>query len=1074
MTMLQLPENVADETNQSSLADLAWAIEGSVGEFSLFLARCNSTSLRKRLTESLQASCSLEIREIFLDKSCQKLYQTIQDSLCEEHPQALMVSGLESVSAIKQMLTAANQVREEFRKNFHFPLVLWVTDEVLQKLIRLAPDLHSWTTSVQFAIATDDLINFIQQTADEVFAKVLDAGAGRFLDSTALNLGIGSPRRIELESARQEFQKRGVSLNPELEASLEFLLGRAFHGSMEQSLQHYEQSLKLFGYSFGVGEAEEIGRWEQIPNYQIQNPESLKRLGCLLYSLGLWWRTYGVIHRYEYNQACEHAKKYFNKSIQVFEQTSQPELVAKFINGLGGVLQRLEHWQELEVVANKALALHQTYPDQFKLARAYGLLAEVALAKSAWDEAKQAAKQALLVFEKAEASVSTSVSPEMRADLDWERSYHRGWYSFALGRSLLSVGNVEEAIVTLETARTETKPQYDPLLYVGILSDLRDGYFQQSKYLTAFRIKKEQRSIEQQYGFRAFIGAGRLQPKQQVTNPSLPIVEKQESVAQEISASGRQQDINRLVERMGRSDHKLTIIHGQSGVGLSSILQAGLIPALKQKPIGTRDVLPVLQRVYTDWSTELGKALKDALTCPLPVDCEEVVTRFEPSDSTILDSTTAIIEQLKKHDDDYKLLTVLIFDQLEEFFSLYKDPKQRRSFYDFIHDCLEIPYVKVILALRDDYLHYLLECNRIPSFEVINNNILDKDNLYHLGNFSLDDAKTFIQKLTQNTQLALEEELIDELVHDLARDLGEVRPIELQVVGSQLQNYKIKTLVEYQKYGPKEKLVWHFLEEIIKDCGSENEPIAKLVLYLLTDENNNSYLKTYADLESELDVRYEKEKLDLVLEILVKSGLVFKVPVSQTKAYQLVHNYLVAFIRQEKGSELLVELKHARDQQRLSEKLVEQYLAQVISNCGDNNEQIAQQILYLLSEENNTSTVKTRADFKLAINVKSEELNLVLDKLVESGIVIRKSAFPTDKYQLLHDYMGYFRSQEQQKQSARLIAELEKEREQRKLTQASLSEVIKKLQLRKELNWKVTLGVIATILGILEAILYLW
>ena len=227
-------------------------------------------------------------------------------------------------------------------------------------------------------------------------------------------------------------------------------------------------------------------------------------------------------------------------------------------------------------------------------------------------------------------------------------------------------------------------------------------------------------------------------------------------------------------------------------------------------------------------------------------------------------------------------------------------------------------------------------------------------------------------------------------------------------------------------------------------------------------------------MESELDVRYEKEKLDLVLEILVKSGLVFKVPVSQTKSYQLVHNYLVAFIRQEKGSELLVELKHARDQQRLSEELVERYLAQVISDCGNDNEQITKQILYLLSDENNIITVKTRADLKLAINVNSEELNLVLDKLVESGIVIRKSAFPTDKYQLLHDYLGYFRRQDQQKQSARLIAELEKEREQRKLNQANLSEVIKKLQARKELICQVTLGAITTILGMLEAILYLW
>ncbi len=49
-----------------------------------------------------------------------------------------------------------------------------------------------------------------------------------------------------------------------------------------------------------------------------------------------------------------------------------------------------------------------------------------------------------------------------------------------------------------------------------------------------------------------------------------------------------------------------------------------------------------------------------------------------------------------------------------------------------------------------------------------------------------------------------------------------------------------------------------------------------------------------------------------------------------------------------------------------------------------------------------------------------------------------------------------------------------KEREQRELSQSSLSEVIKKLQARQELICQVTLGAIATILGMLEAILYLW
>ena len=893
--------------NENSLQELAWAIATSQEEFSLILALCNGASLRRRLVQNLQASSDLKIREIVLDKSIKTFFQTIQNLLGSEHPQALVVSGLESVSKLEQVLSGANQVREEFRKNFHFPLVLWVTDDVLHKLMRLAPDLYSWSTIVEFAIATDDLIDFIQETADEVFEKVLAAGAGRYLESTALNLQVGSPRRVELESAWHDLQNRRLSLNPELEASLEFMLGRANSNSLELSGQYYERSLALF-----VNDS--------------PSPRFLERRACLLYSLGLWWRTYAVLHHPEQDSATGRAKDYFQECIEVFEQANRQDLVAKFINALGSALQNLQHWKELEAVANKAIVLHQTYPNQFKLARAYSFLAEVLIAKSAWNEAKQTAQQALSLLDSVQIDTSEPVSEEMKADLDWERSYHQGWYLFALARSQSALNQPEAALQTLETAKAETKAQYDPELYIQILAELRANYFKKGEYRTAFHLKQEQRSLEQQYGFRAFIGAGRLQAQQTINNPALPSVEQQATVATEIAASGRQQDINRLIERMGQHDRKLTIIHGQSGVGKSSILQAGLIPALKQRSIGIRDVLPVLQQVYPDWIIELGNCLRDAISDLPRIPYEGRSYEYSPPQTGDVDGEKSILNQLEKH-DDYNLLTVLIFDQFEEFFFIYKDPSNRRRFYEFLRACLDIPYIKVILSLREDYLHYLLECNnRLADFDVINNNILDKDILYYLDNFSLEDAKLIIQNLTQKSQLVLEAPLIDELVKDLARDLGEVRPIELQIVGAQLQTEKITKLEQYQQHGPKENLVGRFLEEIVQDCGSDNEQIAKLVLYLLTDENNTRPLKTRADLELELDVK--TEKFDLVLEILVRSGLVLRVPASPADRYQLVHDYLVPFVRQQQSARLIAELEKEREQRKLTEAKLNEVLKQ--------------------------------------------------------------------------------------------------------------------------------------------------
>jgi hypothetical protein len=49
-----------------------------------------------------------------------------------------------------------------------------------------------------------------------------------------------------------------------------------------------------------------------------------------------------------------------------------------------------------------------------------------------------------------------------------------------------------------------------------------------------------------------------------------------------------------------------------SGVGKSSLLWAGLLPELKQNPIGDRNALPVTLRYYTNWVRELGKRLEEA------------------------------------------------------------------------------------------------------------------------------------------------------------------------------------------------------------------------------------------------------------------------------------------------------------------------------------------------------------------------------------------------------------------------------------------------------------------------------
>ncbi|QFS43558.1 tetratricopeptide repeat protein [Nostoc sphaeroides] len=859
MSNQQEPESLAFD-NEHSLKTLVRTITLSHRGFSLILLRCNYADLRQCMVERLRQLSPVHIHEITLPASVKTLYTNIREQLLDEQPPALMVFGLESVKDINTVLTSANQVREEFRNNFSFPILLWVNDSVLQKFIRLATDLENWATIIEFENPTDELVNFLQQKSDEIFAG---------------DITLNPQMCRELEIARQDLQNRGEVLEAALQASLEFVLGLNdyLHDHIDSALAHYQQSLEF---------------WRQS--------NDLERQGILLVNIASAYNRQSEKNQTENQRYWQESRICFQQAIDIFEQAQRSDLVAKHITKLGEVLRHLQAWTELQSLVEKSLPLHQNYGTSLQLAKDYGFLAEVALEQSRWDEANQLAGQALQILAKI---------PNLQSN---EFSLYR----FILAKSQQGLGKMEAAINSLKAAKAENNHQYNPQLYISILERLRSLYFEQGEYLKAFQIKQEQLQIEQQYGFRAFVGASYLNPQRQAINSAQLQVENPETIAQEIAASGRGQDVERLRERIGGTEHKLTVIHGQSGVGKSSILQGGLIPALLQEAIGERDALPILLRVYTDWVGMLGRSLANAF--------EEVRGNQLFAN---LDSSAAILEQLRRN-ADRNLLTVLMFDQFEEFFFVYPDQRQRRAFYEFLRVCLDIPFVKVILSLREDYLHYLLELDRLFNLTAINNNILDKNIRYYLGNFSPAYAKAVVQSLTERSQFYLETELIDELVRDLAGELGEVRPIELQIVGTQLQTERITTLDKYRQFGTKEKLVERFLEEVIHDCGADNERVAQLILYLLTDENGTRPLKTRAELAADLVT--ETDKLDLVLEIFVASRLVLFLPESPADRYQLVHDYLVFFIRQQQGGELIAELQKEKEQRKLAEAKLNEFL----------------------------------------------------------------------------------------------------------------------------------------------------
>ncbi|MEG4963455.1 MULTISPECIES: WD40 domain-containing protein [unclassified Microcoleus] len=1015
--------------NERSLKTLVRSITMSQQQFSLILVRCNYQQLRQQIAQRLREVSPVPIQDFVLPASVKTLYTTLLASTFQEgfspvgSASALMVFGLETVVAIDELMASTNQVRDEFRKNFSCPVILWVTDDIVTKMIRLAPDFKSWAAAtIKFEMAVDELINFLAGRADTIFKvgelnqEIGSSNVGalasfgtwetqcekralereispgeRFLTfhsqpqnarqsdlrsysplspGNTLDLAIGSLPRRELELALRDLQNRGEELEPALKASLQFVLGRDYYVSdqTETALIHYQESLAFW--------QQQTGNWELANSEDSENPETfsslsnpvpnilyLEREGIVLFHIALCHRLQAARNPVANRQHWEQAWISLEQSRNAFSLASRPELVAEVTAHLGEVLQRLKAWGELQALAENSLQLHFTYGTPSQLAQDYGFLAEVALQQSRWSQARQLAELALAILDQTpndlrlliedlrlgfegnypEIVGTNESSNDPKSKIQHPKS-DRSSYLLLLARSLRQLSQWEAAVHSLELAQSQSEPKYDPRLYIDILTELQAVYFEQGEYLKAFRIKKTQRSIEYQYGFRAFIGASQLQQQRQAVNPSGPSAQNQAAIAAEMTAYSRQTDINSLLERISRDDHKLTIIHGPSGVGKSSLVNAGLVPALKNITPGARDTLPVVVKVYTDWLVELENALNGALYDKQAEEESKLISKgvqeiHKRSCLVIPDRSSEvssfIIDKLRENATN-NLLTVLIFDQFEEFFFVSTSVAQRQLFYNFLRLFLNLPYVKVILCLREDYLHYLLDCDRFPNLDAINNNILDKSIRYQLRSFSIKDARAVIGHLTERAEFYLEPALIDAFVEDLADELQEVRPIELQVVGAQLQEEGITSLAQYQQLGdnPKAELVKRSLERVISDCGPVNEDAAWKILFSLTDERGVRLIKTKHELslvtnqqpadarETELSAigrnrislqrqfakdpesRQKKtDNLDLILDILVGHGLLFLLREAPEDRYQLVHDYLVRPIRQRFGLE---------------------------------------------------------------------------------------------------------------------------------------------------------------------------
>jgi len=202
---------------------------------------------------------------------------------------------------------------------------------------------------------------------------------------------------------------------------------------------------------------------------------------------------------------------------------------------------------------------------------------------------------------------------------------------------------------------------------------------------------------------------------------------------------GREDVIEELLERL--KDKNLLVLTGPSGAGKTSLVRAGLIPALQQKSFR---LLPVIEPGESPF-TELSEALWE----------------FKREDTTLTGQLEAVCHALvsRKH--------ILTADHLEELFTRCCSEDERNSFIKVLKILLDSNHnglLKIILVLRSDFeIHFRCSELAIPF----------QNSLFRLTDPTAADLSQMISEPLHQTGVRLESHgLTDRIVRDIQQCQG--------------------------------------------------------------------------------------------------------------------------------------------------------------------------------------------------------------------------------------------------------------------------------------------------------------
>lgn len=345
-------------------------------------------------------------------------------------------------------------------------------------------------------------------------------------------------------------------------------------------------------------------------------------------------------------------------------------------------------------------------------------------------------------------------------------------------------------------------------------------------------------------------------------------------------------------------DESFLAVVGASGSGKSSLVRAGIIPALRQGQTLADGTLPPAHssqwtiRVMTPSAHPL-----DALAAVLTQDSESLTAVSEMQAALVHNKRafTLAAGPLLARQTSPRLL--LVIDQFEEIFTLCRQPEERQAFIDNLItacDPDDNQPITILLTLRADFYAQCAQDDNLRR--------LVSQHQEYIGAMSREELARAIVQPAALGQWRIQEGLVEQMLDDAGDEPGALPLLSHALLETwRRRRGRTMTLSGYREAGGVRGAIAQTAETIFRQrLTPEQQPIARMIFVRLTELGETSAGETPDTRRraafSELITRStDPDMLEAVLAILTQSRLITTdlLPPDETKVVEVSHEALI-------------------------------------------------------------------------------------------------------------------------------------------------------------------------------------